>query len=124
MSILIQHGTLICPEGPVNADLRVEGDKITEIGPGLPVGDSQVIDATGKLVFPGFIDTHTHFEMNRAPSGRPPITGKAAPKPPWPAAPPACWTLPSRSGGPPSSPPWTSGTPGPTATPAATTASI
>ena len=65
MSILIQHGTLICPQGPVQADLRVEGDKITEIGPGLPVGDSQVIDAAGKLVFPGFIDTHTHFEMNK-----------------------------------------------------------
>ena len=65
MSILIQNGTLICPEGPVQADLRVEGNKIAEIGPNLPVGDSQVIDAAGKLVFPGFIDTHTHFEMNK-----------------------------------------------------------
>lgn len=65
MSILIQNGTLICPDGPVKADLRVEGDKIAEIGPALPVGDSQVIDAEGKLVFPGFIDTHTHFEMNK-----------------------------------------------------------
>lgn len=65
MSILIQNGTLICPEGPVRADLRVEGDKITEIGPGLPNRDSRVMDASGKLVFPGFIDTHTHFEMNK-----------------------------------------------------------
>lgn len=65
MSILIQNGTLICPEGPVKADLRVEGDKIAELGPGLPAGDSRVIDASGKLVFPGFIDTHTHFEMNK-----------------------------------------------------------
>ena len=65
MSILIQNGTLICPDGPVKADLRVEGDKIAQIGPALPVGDSQVIDAAGKLVFPGFIDTHTHFEMNK-----------------------------------------------------------
>ena len=40
MSILIQNGTLICPEGPVNADLRVVEDKIAEIGPALPVGDS------------------------------------------------------------------------------------
>ena len=115
MSILIQNGTLICPEGPVQAGLRVEGDKITEIGPDLPVGDSQIIDAAGKLVFPGFIDTHTHFEMNK---------GTIRETAPWPAAPPACWTLPSRSGGPPFSPPWTSGMPVPTATPAATTASI
>ncbi len=65
MSILIQNGTLICPEGPVRADLRVEGDKIAQIGPGLPAGGSQVIDASGRLVFPGFIDTHTHLEMNK-----------------------------------------------------------
>lgn len=65
MSILIQNGTLLCPQGPVEADLRVAQGKITEIGPHLPVGDSQVIDAAGKLVFPGFIDTHTHFEMNK-----------------------------------------------------------
>lgn len=65
MSILIQNGTLLCPEGPVKADLRVEGDKIVEIGPALPVGESHIIDAAGKLIFPGFIDTHTHFEMNK-----------------------------------------------------------
>lgn len=65
MSILIQNGTLVCPEGPVKADLRVEGEKIAEIGPSLPAGGSRVIDASGRLVFPGFIDTHTHFEMNK-----------------------------------------------------------
>lgn len=65
MSILIQNATLICPEGPLEADLRTEGDKIAQIGPHLPAGDSRVIDGSGKLVFPGFIDTHTHFEMNK-----------------------------------------------------------
>ncbi len=65
MSVLIQNGTLVCPEGPVKAGLRVEGEKIVEIGPDLPAGDSRVLDAAGKLVFPGFIDTHTHFEMNK-----------------------------------------------------------
>lgn len=65
MSILIKNGTLICPEGPREADLRTEGDKIVQIGAELPDGDSRVIDAAGKIVFPGFIDTHTHFEMNK-----------------------------------------------------------
>ena len=65
MSILIQNGTLVLPEGLIQADLRTDGGKITELGPNLAPGDSQVIDAGGKLVFPGFIDTHTHFEMNK-----------------------------------------------------------
>lgn len=65
MSILIKNATLLCPGGPVNADLRTEDGKIAEIGPDLPNRDSRVIDAAGKLVFPGFIDTHTHFEMNK-----------------------------------------------------------
>jgi len=65
MPILIKNGTLLCPEGPVQADLRVEGEKIVEIGPGLPDMGCERIDAAGKLVFPGFIDTHTHFEMNK-----------------------------------------------------------
>ena len=65
MSILIKNGILICPEGPYKADLRTEGDKIVQIGVELPAGDSYIIDASGKLVFPGFIDTHTHFEMNK-----------------------------------------------------------
>ena len=65
MSTLIQNGVLLCPDGPVNADLRVVGEKIAEIGLNLPAGDSRVLDASGKLLFPGFIDTHTHFEMNK-----------------------------------------------------------
>jgi len=65
MSILIKNGTLICPDGPLKADLRTQGERIAQIGPGLPAGDSRVIYASGKLVFPGFIDTHTHFEMNK-----------------------------------------------------------
>ncbi|MCI8537659.1 MAG: dihydropyrimidinase [Oscillospiraceae bacterium] len=65
MSILIKNGTLICPKGPVKADLRVVGEKIAQIGPSLPAEDSRILDGSGKLVFPGFIDTHTHFEMNK-----------------------------------------------------------
>lgn len=65
MSILLRGGSLVLPTGLTAADLRMDGGKITELGPDLPQGDSQVLDVTGKLIFPGFIDTHTHFEMNK-----------------------------------------------------------
>ena len=65
MSILIQNGILVLPTGLIQADLRVAGGRIAELGPGLAPGASRVIDARERLVFPGFIDTHTHFEMNK-----------------------------------------------------------
>lgn len=65
MSILIQNGILVLPTGPIQADLRVAGGRIAELGPGLAPGASRVIDAQERLGFPGFIDTHTHFEMNK-----------------------------------------------------------
>ena len=65
MSILLKNGTLVLPDGPLKTDLLVVGDKIAAIGPDLPAEDSQVLDCAGRLVFPGFIDTHTHFEMNK-----------------------------------------------------------
>jgi cytosine/adenosine deaminase-related metal-dependent hydrolase len=43
-----------------NADVLIEDGKIVEIGPKLDVGDAEEIDASGKLVLPGFIDTHRH----------------------------------------------------------------
>lgn len=65
MSTLIQNGTLVLPEGLTRADLRIDGGKIAEVSEHLEPNGSTVIDAAGKLIFPGFIDTHTHFEMNK-----------------------------------------------------------
>ena len=44
----------------VKADVLVEGNKIQKIGPNLSAGGADVIDATGRIVMPGFIDTHHH----------------------------------------------------------------
>jgi cytosine/adenosine deaminase-related metal-dependent hydrolase len=44
----------------VDADVLVEGKKIVEIGPNLRAGNAGQIDARGKIVMPGFIDTHHH----------------------------------------------------------------
>nr|WP_255415202.1 amidohydrolase family protein [Vitiosangium sp. GDMCC 1.1324] len=42
------------------ADVLVQGKKIMAIGPELNVTDAAIIDATGTVVMPGFIDTHHH----------------------------------------------------------------
>ena len=41
-------------------DLLVEGDTITAVGPDLSAGDAVVVDATGTILSPGFVDTHRH----------------------------------------------------------------
>ena len=42
------------------ADVLVEGKKILAVGPKLLAGGAAEIDATGRIVMPGFIDTHHH----------------------------------------------------------------
>jgi 5-methylthioadenosine/S-adenosylhomocysteine deaminase len=42
------------------ADVLVEGKKILAVGRNLQAGGAAEIDATGRIVMPGFIDTHHH----------------------------------------------------------------
>jgi len=42
------------------ADVLIEGNKILAVGPNLHAGDAAIIDAKGRIVMPGFIDTHHH----------------------------------------------------------------
>jgi len=60
--LLIRGGRVVNVDGIRDADVRVSGETIAEIGRGLKAGaGSRVIDATGKLVMPGGIDPHTHL---------------------------------------------------------------
>lgn len=64
-SLLIRGGRLIDGSGAPErrADLRVQGDTIVAIGDALAPRDGErVIDASGKVVAPGFIDTHSHAD--------------------------------------------------------------
>jgi dihydropyrimidinase len=65
MSLVIKSGTLITASETFEADILVENGKIAQIGPGLKApGGSEVIDAAGKLVMPGGVDVHTHFDLH------------------------------------------------------------
>ncbi len=44
-----------------NGDVLFDGDRIAAIGPGLTADDAEVIDATGMIVMPGFVDSHRHI---------------------------------------------------------------
>lgn len=64
MSLLIKNGQIVNAHETIRADVLCEGETISQIGPDLdaPV-DCEVIDATGKYVFPGFIDPHVHIYL-------------------------------------------------------------
>ncbi len=61
MSLVIRGGTVLTADRSYRADVRVEGEKIVEIGENLK-GDS-TLDASECYVMPGGIDPHTHLEM-------------------------------------------------------------
>ncbi len=64
MQILIKSGTLITASETIQADLLIEGEKIALIGHDLSASENAlIIDAQGKLVLPGGIDVHTHFDL-------------------------------------------------------------
>lgn len=62
---IIKNGTLVSATKTWNADIAIENDKIVEIAPVIEAKSSdEIYDATGCYVFPGFIDGHTHFDMD------------------------------------------------------------
>jgi dihydropyrimidinase len=63
MSILIKNGRIVTAVDDYLADVFIEGEKVALIGKDLKVQADKVIDASGKLVLPGGIDPHTHFDM-------------------------------------------------------------
>jgi cytosine/adenosine deaminase-related metal-dependent hydrolase/ribose/xylose/arabinose/galactoside ABC-type transport system permease subunit len=62
---LIKGGTVISLDPAVGdlspGDVLVEGDEIVAVGAGIEAGDAEVIDASGMIVLPGFVDSHRHI---------------------------------------------------------------
>ncbi|MHC4219436.1 MAG: amidohydrolase family protein, partial [Planctomycetota bacterium] len=66
MSILIRNGRIITATDDYVADIYCADETITRIESDIDpasVPEAQVIDATGKYVFPGFIDPHVHVYL-------------------------------------------------------------
>ena len=63
MKRLFRGGTVVGPERSKKTDVLVKGEKILAMGENLDFPDAKVIDVEGKLLFPGFIDAHTHMDL-------------------------------------------------------------
>ncbi len=63
MSLLIRNGRIVTAVDDYLGDLLVDGERIALIGQSLDVTADRVLDAAGRLVIPGGIDPHTHFDM-------------------------------------------------------------
>ena len=63
--LVIRGGTIYdgTAAPPRSADIAIDGDRIVQIGRGLPAGATE-IDARGMAVAPGFIDIHSHADLS------------------------------------------------------------
>ncbi len=60
--LVVKNGKIVNCDTTVSADLAVSGGKIAALGEGFSA--KRIIDAAGKLVFPGGVDTHVHLSLD------------------------------------------------------------
>jgi dihydropyrimidinase len=63
MDTIIRNGLVANSEGTVKCDILISEGKIMELGHALKSHGAEVIDAEGRLVLPGGVDVHTHFDL-------------------------------------------------------------
>lgn len=63
MKRLFKGGTVVSGSGIKKADILTEGEKILQVEEKISDPEAEIIDVDGKLLFPGFIDAHTHFDL-------------------------------------------------------------
>jgi len=61
--VLVRGGTLVTAAEMIPADLLIAGETIAEVGRDLRPEGAEILDAAGKLVMPGGVDPHTHFDL-------------------------------------------------------------
>ncbi len=67
LDLVIRDGEVVLPEGPRRCDVGVRDGLIATIGQGL--GADHEIDASGRLILPGGIDSHCHIEQESSLGG-------------------------------------------------------
>ena len=67
MQKLLRNGILVTDRKVFRGDLLIDGEKIAQVATSIDVAglpsDVEVIDLNGKLIMPGIIDAHTHYEL-------------------------------------------------------------
>ena len=63
MKKLLKGGVIVGASGCRKADLLIDGERIEAVGEALSCPEAEVIDVRGKLLFPGFLDAHTHYDL-------------------------------------------------------------
>ena len=63
MALVIKSGTIITASETYQGDILIDGEKIKSVGDRIDAPGSEIIDATGKLIMPGGVDPHTHFDL-------------------------------------------------------------
>ena len=66
MKTLLRGGYVVSGKSCRRADLLINGEKIEKVGHISPAlaQDAQIVDVAGCYLFPGFIDAHTHFDLD------------------------------------------------------------
>ena len=118
MKYLFRGGTVVSGRGTRRADVLVEDEKILRVARSISAPEATVIDVEGQLLLPGFIDAHTHFDLDVCSTTSPAAGRRCG------AAPPRWWILPARIRERACIRDWSCGTGRPTAIAAVTTASI
>lgn len=62
--MLIKNATLVSAEKTIQGDLLIQNGQITQIAENIDIPSEETIEATGKIVMPGGVDVHTHFDLD------------------------------------------------------------
>lgn len=63
MKTLLKGGSVVSGKGVFLADVLMADGKIRTVAPDIREEADETVDVSGKLLFPGFIDAHTHFDL-------------------------------------------------------------
>lgn len=64
MKLLLKGGTVVSGAGAEVLDLLVDGETVAQVGRDLRCAEAETVDVAGKVLFPGFLDAHTHFDLD------------------------------------------------------------